>query len=151
MWYQIQKSYNATGEGLGPTVFSFLPHSLMYDRKIYRLQRPGNLINLNLMGQLNDDGLFKEALHYQENLVNVRISSCSFGWDTNIYLLSGYEEDEPARVLFVPSEGAPVLKFLPVTMKEILAELDELFKKELHNQVTRSTSASDAELLSDSA
>lgn len=122
-WGKIAKSYLRTDErlmGRMPSVWRF---PLIYHQNAYRVTKTNGFVILELQTRLGDDiGETPQA--------SVRITSIPSSMRVDYpCLLPGHEEKDLARVLLVPRFGygkAIVIKVLSVTMKEILAKLDEI-------------------------
>lgn len=124
-WYQIPRSYSLDDERLIDKIPSVWQRgSVIYDQKGYHLttSRGRNFILLELQHRMDERGNTPKA--------HVRITSVppSMKYSPPTYLLPGHEEEDLARVLFVSwdDEEPAVIKLLPVTMKQILAKLDEI-------------------------
>ena len=98
---------------------------MLHNRKILVLENNfQGYASLMLDSRLNDDDSFTGFPAF--NSPRVRVTSCPSGWeDSLVYLLSEHEENDQVRVLFVNSKGA-MIRYLPMSMKEILAGLDKV-------------------------
>lgn len=96
---------------------------MLHNRKILVLENNfQGYASLILDSRLNDDDSFTRL----SRLPWVRVTYCPSGWeDSLVYLLSEHEENDQVRVLFVNSKGA-MIRYLPMSMKEILAGLDKV-------------------------
>lgn len=121
-WNIIAKSYPHPDEALTEQMPSVWRQSLIYNKKIYSVTERNNLVMLELNHRLSDG-------EGKERNASVRITSIPHAMrDSHVYLLPGHDEEEdPVRVLLVVFyDRVAMIKVLPVTMKEILAKLDEM-------------------------
>ena len=141
-WNIVAKSYPLPDEP--ETLTEQMPavwrQSLIYDQKIYGLTERNNLVMLELDHRLGDD-IGEEA-----RKASIRITSIpQVMRDGHFYLLPGQEEGDPARVLLVLfHDRVAMIKVLPLTMKEILAKLDEIAADTCRTQEQISAASSES-------
>ena len=134
---RIPKSYPSKEQHLIDQMPSVWRHLLIYDQKIYKLAENDNFVTLECFSIMGDSGeeIPKTCLRLTSIPQNMR--GCDF-----YYLLPGHEEEDSARVLLV-SNTVALIKVLPITMKAILAKLDEVAET-LRTQNRVSEAASDS-------
>lgn len=95
---------------------SVWPRQFVYDQRAYVMEPYVEFVSLGWK-HLREN---RVKASVQLTLIPRSLASC------DVYLLPGHEENEHARVLLVSVFGdIPMLKLLPLTMKEILAKLHE--------------------------
>ena len=127
MWYQIPKIYPLKADDLNHRARSVWHDTVLFDQKVFAIRVSNDGVNVHLLEKLNDKTHFTHPSYFSMNQF-VRITSRTLSSRSkNVYLLPGFGEEDPVRVLFVLRSGREaIIKFLPITMKEILDNLDEL-------------------------
>lgn len=129
-WCKILKGYSSTDDCLIDRLPSVWNQQLVYDQKLYTVIRTTNSVLLKLQHRLGD-GVGKlqlDPVWITSVSGSMRYCAC--------YLLPGPEENDLARVLMVSmsDKQAAMIKVVPVTMKEILAKLDEMYENDRTQQ-----------------
>ena len=124
-WYEIPRSHAVNDKRLISQLPSVWDNWLVYDRKYYSLM---TTLEGEMLLQLNNWSYDRRQDPPSYPFVRISLIANFTLEYTRIYLLSGPEEKDRARVLILyRDETLPItIKLLPVTMKEILAKLDEV-------------------------
>ena len=113
-----------------PAVWSF---EMSYNRRLYEVGcRDMNIPMVTLYQAIerpHPDGLIDAAYVRRGSQHTIAVPITAFPShlvSAKVYLLVGKNEDDFVRILFLPrGEGPPEIKHLRVTMRQILAQLDE--------------------------
>lgn len=119
---KVPKSYSLQDEKSIKQMPFVWQQSMMHDQKIYGLTNMNqDFVALKLRHRMGDRWGETPQAH-------VRVTPIPYSMRGHeVYLLPGHKEEDLVRVLFVSnSKRATILKVLPITMKKILAKLDDV-------------------------